>query len=74
LRTPLETPEKARWEEPVGFKALRMTGRATLAEVEAIIEATFGANTRAAIVYEDMGEVDRRSLERVELRDGSDSE
>lgn len=46
-------PENARWEEPLALKVLRTTGRATFAEVEPMREATFGANMRAAILYEE---------------------
>lgn len=53
LRLQGDVPENARWEDPVlALKALRTTGLATLVEVEPIKEATFGANMRAAIVYE----------------------
>jgi len=51
-------PEKALWE-PLAFTLLRITGRATLAEVEAMREATLGANMRvAAIVYEGLRRVE----------------
>ena len=61
-------PEKALWE-PLAFTLLRMTGRATLAEVEAMREATLGANMRvAAIVYEGLRRVEmigrKQSLEK----------
>ena len=50
-------PENARWEEALLLMAERTTGRATLAEVEPMREATLGANMRAAaIVYEGVRE------------------
>lgn len=49
-------PEKARWEPAEGtFTLVRRTGRATLLEVEAMMEAILGATMRAAIVLERSG-------------------
>lgn len=45
-------PEKALWE-PLAFTLLRMRGRATLAEVEPMREATLGANMRVAAIVEE---------------------
>jgi hypothetical protein len=51
---------------------LRTTGRATLAEVEPMREATLGANMRAAIVYEGVEMIGREQKSGEERRGESE--